>query len=269
MRERPPIRTIEELASAPPELIVEHMSWELQRLLADTGSTHLDFAQDLGYQASGNVSRWIHGREPISREGAARLDERYPGFELYLTGERFATLHARMRRARARVPPGKSHFDVFLASPMESVRDERSDGHYPAERGFAREMVAALMNHCGFSKVFYAGHAIESPADWESPDSSLEGNVDAMRNSDYFVLLALTPPPRPSGIYVEAGLALALGKPSVYFVTSDESLPWMLRNANGHQSPHLPRVSIQRVESIEQALGRVRAERGRMFKRLD
>jgi len=269
MPERAPIRTVEDLATAAPELIAEYMAWELRRLVADTDSTHLDFAHDLDYRAPGNVSRWINGRQPISGEGAARLDRAYPDFGLHLTGERFSTLHKRMRKARAIVPQSKGHFDVFLASPMESVRDERPDGRYAAERGMAREMVAALMNHCGFTNIFYAGHTIESAADWEAPDSSLEGNIAALRNSDYFVLLALTPPPRPSGVYVEAGLALALGKPSVYFVGSDDSLPWMLRAANAHQSPHLPRVSIQQVESLEQALGRVRAERGRMFQRLD
>jgi transcriptional regulator with XRE-family HTH domain len=268
MPERPPIRSTDELASADADRISRHIAFELRQLLTQTGMRQLAFAQSLGYESAGGLSRWLNGQARLSKEGAKRLDDRYSGFPLYLTCETFTTLHERMSRSPRFTQPTPAEYDVFLASPMESVRTADGDG-YETERSGAKQMVSVLMAHCGFKRIFYAGHTIEKPTEWESPDHSLEKNVSALHEAAYFVLLALTPPPKPSGIYVEAGLALALGKPSIYFVGHESDLPWMLRSVDAHRSKRLPRVSIQPVEGIDGALGRVYSQGRELFTRLD
>ena len=267
----PPLRNLAELEGANADTINRHIRWELQRMMAERKLTQMALALSIGYASSaGAFSKWATGTAAIPEAKAAQLDEVYPDFRLTLEGESFSSLHATQARRRKVQLPRPSAYDVFIASPMASATTvSGKDEAYRAERSAAVQLGEALSDYCGFSHIYYAGATIESTDAFESPTLSIEANVDALQTSRFFVLLALEPPTMPSGIYVEAGMALALAIPSVYFVPDATHLPWMLRTIGEHNSPRLPRVSIEPVGSIREAIGRVRRHRSALFSRLE
>ncbi|HKG40494.1 MAG TPA: helix-turn-helix transcriptional regulator [Conexibacter sp.] len=268
MARQAPLRTRDELESATAEQIAAQFRWEVRRLIDVQDWSQLDLAIELGY-STGYLSRWLNERESIPQPAAERLDNIREGLAngaLSLADVSYAELHGRWRAARHVAQQITTEYDVFVASPMASAAED--DG-YGAERGTALEVVDALQHYCGFHRVYYAGTTIESRESFESPTLSLELNASALRDSRYFMLLALNPPVKPSGVYVEAGMALAMGKPSVYFVRASKQLPWMLQTIGEHRSRLLPRVSIEPVESMRAAVGRLRKHRSQLFKRLD
>lgn len=70
---------------------------------------------------------------------------------------------------------------------------------------------------------------MDSRADFDSPGFALADNVPAMLNSRRFVLYVPTIVEKPSSVWVEAGMALVLKKPSVYFIPGREVLPYILQ----------------------------------------
>ena len=127
--------------------------------------------------------------------------------------------------------------DVFLASPMASLTGR---GSYIRERESASDLARIIESYCGYS-VYYAGDEIESDADFEAPGIALALNVQALRDSRHFVLLVTEPLVKPSSVWVEAGLALAYGKPLTLFVNATDDLPYMLRQVtDAHDVPGIP-----------------------------
>jgi transcriptional regulator with XRE-family HTH domain len=273
MNELPPLQNLNELESADADQINAQIRWELKRLMIELGLSQLDVAVQIGYASSaGAFSRWVKGPAAIPTAKAPALDKQFAEFELSLPGETFKSLHARQARRKV-VRPAIAHvYDVFIASPMASaVPVGTNDDGYAAERSAAMQLAEAVTDYCGFDRIYYAGSAIESSESFESPTLSVEANAEALHSARYFILLALEAPIAPSGIYVEAGMALALGKPSVYFVPDSgrHYLPWMLRTIGEHTSPRLPRVSIEPVNSVREAIARVRHHRRGLFTRLE
>jgi len=123
--------------------------------------------------------------------------------------------------------PGKTKtkYDVFLSSPMAAFVN---DDLFQKDRKAMLEIVDAMRDECGFS-VFYAGRNVKSLDDFDAPDLSIAADVRALKESSIFVLFYSEK--IVSSVLVEAGFALALAMPSIYFVRRREDLPFLLRSA--------------------------------------
>lgn len=139
---------------------------------------------------------------------------------------------------------------------------------YGRERERASDLARIIESYCGYS-VYYAGDEIESDADFEAPGIAMALNVEALRDSRHFVLLVTEPLTRPSSVWVEAGLALAYGKPLTLFVDAPDNLPYMLRQvADAHDVPGLPAAQVFYGAGVRMAGNLVKKHRGDLFERL-
>ncbi|MFA4987948.1 MAG: TIR domain-containing protein, partial [Candidatus Brocadiia bacterium] len=147
--------------------------------------------------------------------------------------------------------------DVFLSAPMAALATEKA---YREGRALALGVAQALRD-CGFESVFYAGEQIERPAEFDCKNIAFNDIVRSLWDSRYFLMLYL-PTSRMSSVLVEAGYALALGLPSIYFVLGKRKLPYLLDEA-GQASP--ARIVIYRVKTYEDVLDKIRKHRKKLF----
>lgn len=117
-------------------------------------------------------------------------------------------------------------YDLFIASPMAAYD---TNEQYQKDRQNILDISTAFENKFGYKKIFYAGRTIRSMEKFEHKDSSVKDNLIALKQSKRFVLIY--PKALTSSVLVEAGWALALGKPSVYYVRNRDHLPFLLREA--------------------------------------
>jgi hypothetical protein len=126
-------------------------------------------------------------------------------------------------------------------------------------------IVKWLQDSCRFRSVFYAGRNIETKEKFEAEDFSLSDDLAALRRSKYFMLVY--PERLVSSVLFEAGLAIALGKPSVYFVRDLSSLPFLMKKAEQAKLPARVRIyeyeSLAKIQTLLQNLGE------RLWKYLD
>jgi len=257
---QPPILSLEQLDSATPVMIDEQIRFEVGHLLESLDLTQAAFARTIGY-GEGAVSKWKSGQQRLSEGGAKSIDDK--GYGPTTLGLSFSDL---LRLYRARAGSGGENgthttWDVFLSMPMASVGQE-----YEKTLTDAQQLRAALAEHCGW-QAFFAGADIPTANDFDTPDLALQVNCVALRMSATFMMTVLQPLTRASSVFVEAGFALALGKPSVYFVPDRRVLPYILREASVHSAAAgLPIVRVCEVDDLAQVIGRIRRHKGDLFK---
>ena len=101
---------------------------------------------------------------------------------------------------------------------------------YVSTRNRAQSLVEAIEDHTGL-RVYFNGRDIPTAEDFNSSDSTRRVHREALQNSTCFVLYLPDRVSRPSTVWVEAGMALAWGLSSVYFIPHLESLPYLLQRA--------------------------------------
>jgi len=122
--------------------------------------------------------------------------------------------------------PVSCKYDVFLSAPMAGFS---TDEEYKDVRKDALEVIENLRTACGLKDVFYAAQHIKTKADFDAADVSVVDDLNALRESKYFVMIY--PSRIVSSCLFEAGCAVALKKPSLYFVRDRKHLPFLLRQA--------------------------------------
>ncbi|TQL18297.1 hypothetical protein [Streptomyces sp. SLBN-134] len=135
-------------------------------------------------------------------------------------------------------------YDVFLSSPMASLS---SNEDYVSHRRGILRIMEALERDCRF-KVYYAGERRPTRDSFERPDVGAHRDSAALRESARFLLVM--PEDLVSSSYVEAGYALALGIPSVYYHQADIRLPFMLRQA-AQYGPDFPRCKEYEFQQMD------------------
>jgi TIR domain len=113
-------------------------------------------------------------------------------------------------------------YDVFVAVPMIAAGARRN-----SVRAVATEIVRAL-EICGMT-TYCAELSLREPGGADIPQNAVE-TLDILRRSRNFVMYY--PFKTASSVLFEAGFAIALDKPSVYFVRRAKDLPYMLGIAN-------------------------------------
>ena len=144
--------------------------------------------------------------------------------------------------------------DVFLAMAMAGLDTEEEYQNY---RSQALRIAKGLQDFCGFQSIFYAGRNLETKDKFEAEDFSLSQDLAALRRSKYFMLVY--PERIVSSVLFEAGLAVALGKPSVYFIRDRRSLPFLMKKAEQAKLPAGVRIyeyeSLSKIENLLQNPG--------------
>ncbi|MFO1462060.1 MAG: toll/interleukin-1 receptor domain-containing protein [Verrucomicrobiota bacterium] len=123
--------------------------------------------------------------------------------------------------------PLRPKYDLFLATPMAALDDEAA---YARQREDVATVSAAFQDACGFKSIFFAGKNIATIAEFDPENLSLDEDLSALESSRYFALML--PKKLPSSALFEAGIALALRKPSAYFVTSRDVLPFLMKQVD-------------------------------------
>ena len=113
-------------------------------------------------------------------------------------------------------------YDVFLSAPMASFKDDRE---YQPFRAEVLKVVQAL-HDCGLS-VFCALEAIDSMRKFDTHGVSAHDDIDILVHSGSFVMLY--PQKLATSALFEAGYALALGRPSLFFVNNEQDLPYLMQ----------------------------------------
>lgn len=138
--------------------------------------------------------------------------------------------------------PLSVRYDAFVSAPMAALADQEA---FERQRADTLKVIDAMRRYCGCRDIFYAGSEISRPDQFESEDVAARMNMNALRDSRIFVLIY--PEKQASSVLVEAGIALALRKPSLLFVRSRDDLPYLLRRigqAREDGDSLLPQVRI-------------------------
>lgn len=137
--------------------------------------------------------------------------------------EVWPTLEAAVRTAlEAERKASKPKYDVFLSCPMASFKD---DGEYQPFRAELLKVISALRD-CGLS-VFCALEEIDSMSKFDTHGISTHDDIEIMDLSGTFVMIY--PQKLATSALFEAGYALALGRPSLYFVRDEQHLPYLMQ----------------------------------------
>jgi transcriptional regulator with XRE-family HTH domain len=225
-RANSPLRSAQDIEESSLERLRDQVRFELINLLKS--STQEDLAHRIGYDSGSQISKILNGFADLPVSRARDLDRL--GLRTTLNTS-FETLVSAIkeahgpRRGKRYKPVLAGGYDVFLALPMASTENENK---YQTVRTEARNLVSALEAHCGYS-VYCGALSVATRTDFDSPGFALEENVPALVNCRRFVLWMSELIAKPSSVWVEAGMALALGKPSTYLVPSPEVLPYILR----------------------------------------
>jgi pimeloyl-ACP methyl ester carboxylesterase len=120
----------------------------------------------------------------------------------------------------------KYEYDVFIAAPMAGYQNNEE---YKNNRVEILEIITHLKEKCNFNNIYYAGQNLKSADEFEAKPISLEMDVHVLKNSRYFMLVY--PKEIVSSVLFEAGMALAFGIPSIYFVKNRKNLPFIMEQA--------------------------------------
>jgi hypothetical protein len=154
-------------------------------------------------------------------------DQTYPGLvEVGLGLENSRTSLAKLKQGdrphgtptapRDLARPAPETVDCFLGCLMSGLSEEQ----YREAQGHLRAIQAALKE----PSVFCEGLNY-SDADFGSPRESLATDLAALRKARHCVFYAYDSEPRPSGMWVEVGAALAWGKPCLLLVADRQAMP--------------------------------------------
>jgi hypothetical protein len=141
-------------------------------------------------------------------------------------------------------------FDAFVAAPIDALMTEAERA---TQRSEILSVVDCLKKKCKFQNIYYAGEQAKDPASYDQPSEGLLQNVQRIRASTYFILIY--PQLLPTSALVEVGMALALGKRSVWFIQKEAKLPYLLREggAVGGRAD-LPRINVRNYAELKDIL---------------
>jgi nucleoside 2-deoxyribosyltransferase len=138
-------------------------------------------------------------------------------------------------------------YQVFLSAPMSAFDQDA----YENSRSQAIKVAEHLKSCHNLKNVFYAGGSIKSTSDFDESFDALEMDTKAIRESVLFIMIY--PKKVVSSALVEAGYALALKKPCIFFVRDRDDLPYILKGAENSslKSEDIPTIKICTFSEID------------------
>lgn len=255
-----PIANGDQLERATEELVRRQVAWQLRSALVRKVWTQEALGRQIQREQS-FISRVINAKASISQSDGANLDALIGELE---SGWSFADLAARMaqlKRQSSRVAVGGTK--LFLAAPMSA-----SGTNYETARSSAMDLARALELYCEYD-VYFAGRDIQTEREFDAADLGFQTNYEELRTSNHFVMRWDGVPPNSqnavSSIWVEAGIAIALGIPSTYFVPDLSSLPYILRQASTTAMNKIAPIAVRPVKTTLEAVDLVKRSGKKLF----
>jgi hypothetical protein len=146
-------------------------------------------------------------------------------------------------------------YDVFISSPLAGLSGDKAIREHHDR---IVPLVSYLENELRF-RVFWAGQRIRCVADFEAPDISARDDVEAIKDSKYFLLLY--PEKVVSSVLFEAGIALRCCLGSIYIAQSKTHLPFLMCSA----SAAFDNVRTYEAANLEDTLKLVKKHGRRFF----
>ncbi|MFI7078034.1 hypothetical protein ACIBO1_12160 [Micromonospora sp. NPDC049903] len=172
-----------------------------------------------------------------------------------VTGATVAVIATVRRRSLAGDGP---EFDVFVSTPMASL----PESEYPVHRQQIMTLVREIEQRSGLS-CYYAGRDRPEIVDFPAVDLGFRDELRALARSRHFLLVL--PLSNSSSALVEAGVAIALGKPSIYFRHTSAVLPFLLRGAANSNHPDIPRIRVYEYADFSELATLVRVNGKGLF----
>lgn len=117
--------------------------------------------------------------------------------------------------------------DSFIGCLMSKLSPEQ----YAEARSHLMAIRASMRKYGGDLHPYCEGINVASPADFDTPARALQLDLEALGKAEECVFYLYDGQPRPSGMWVELGAALAWQKPCVLLAPRPEAVPRSLRMA--------------------------------------
>lgn len=142
-------------------------------------------------------------------------------------------------------------YDVYISAPMDGLNEENE---YLASKNDIDRIKVDLRVECKMDRAFYAGTDLDFEK-WDVPELGFKADWKALVASKYFLMIY--PSYVPSSVIFEAGLAVGLRKPSIWFVRKGKKLPYLLEGgpmaSNDGDLPLIRMITYETVEDIHTA----------------
>jgi hypothetical protein len=143
-----------------------------------------------------------------------------------------------------------AEYGAFISAKMDATKN---NWELQECRRNVQDLIAILEKYCKIKNIYYGGLGMVERSHFEEPHIALQKNIKALRKSSKFIMIF--PGKTTSSILVEAGMALALSKDSVFFVKHQNELPFLLRQSlNASQNDGLPQIRIYQYRNFPDIL---------------
>lgn len=126
------------------------------------------------------------------------------------------------------------HVDSFIGSLMSGLTEIQ----YQEGRAHLQAIDQTLRSR-GSNENMCEALKVVSTTTFDKPRDSLLADLDAVRGSDRCIFYLYDAQPRPSGTWVEAGMAIGLCKPTTFLVPDRQALPPCLRGSDLPSNVHV------------------------------
>jgi hypothetical protein len=93
------------------------------------------------------------------------------------------------------------------------------------------QIIKVIQEVSGLQTHYYAGDKIDSFDKFQTEDISIRQDMEGIQSSRYFIMVYTGKYVKPSSVVFEAGVALALGKKSIYFGL-EGNFPFLMKQAD-------------------------------------
>lgn len=154
----------------------------------------------------------------------------------------------------------RSDYDIFISAPMETSLD--GQGNVTGRDQILR-IRREIENVCDLYNIFYA--AAEKNNEKLFDRVALSDNFQTLLKSQRHIFVF--PEKKAASTLVEVGMALALGKPSLWLVQEGVKLPFLLREAweKLDEETELPKITAYRYKSTDDILKIIADEKDDFF----
>lgn len=138
----------------------------------------------------------------------------------------------------------KRRYRLFLSMQMSQL----SDVEYKNARQQVLNAIYEIRKH---DDVYFHNEFVPDRNAFDEKSFDAHDYLDEIRKADYFV--AVLSERIFSSIYFEAGFAIALGKPSFYFILDPKAMPLLMRTAVADH----PSIKVTQLSSIDELEARI------------
>lgn len=137
-------------------------------------------------------------------------------------------------------------FDIFLSTPLATFDDPNKRVVFLTE---LRDVLGSLFRHQSLRNFHYCLDTIESFSLSQPPFLAADITIQRLRKSKKFLMI-VPEESMPSSCFVEAGIAIGLNIPSVYFVRNRKCLPNLLREVRGARGVQISVIEFSNMGEI-------------------